>query len=157
MPLIKKENPILSKKCQTVDNFDEKFRNDLDKVIAEHISLHGVGLAAPQIGIDKSFAVIGFEPTEEDLKKKPDTIQIDQFVIVNPVITWHSDDADVEKEGCLSIPESMPVVPRYKKIHLDYQDEFGNKKKLKARGYLARIIQHEVDHLNGKTIARFEK
>jgi len=157
MPLIKKDNSLLKNRCQEVKKFDESFKKELDAVIKEHIALHGVGLAAPQIGINKSFAVIGFEPTKQELEKNPDIIQIDQFVIVNPQIIWHSSDLDVEKEGCLSIPETTPTVPRYKKIHLEYQDEFGNKKKLKARGYLARIIQHEVDHLEGKTIERFEK
>lgn len=157
MLLVETNNPVLSQKCQKVTDFGDEFQKNLTTLISEHIRLHGVGLAAPQIGIPQRFSVIGFQPTPEELKKNPDIIQIDQFVIVNPEITWHSNDTAIEKEGCLSIPEKVASASRYKKIHLEYQDEKGNKKKLKARGYLARIIQHEVDHLEGLTIGRFIK
>jgi len=155
--LVDQKNPTLNSPCIEVEDFGNEFKSDLKKIITAHLRQGGVGLAAPQIGINKQIAVIGFTPSEEKLKKNPKLITINQFVLVNPKITWRSQEIVVEKEGCLSIEGKLFDVPRYQKIHLEYQDENGNKKKMKARGYLARIIQHETDHLNGLTIGRFKK
>jgi len=155
--LIDKKDRILNSPAKQVESFDDDFRSDLKKIITAHQKQGGVGLAGPQIGIDQQIAVIGFTPSEEQLKKNPKLITIDQFVVVNPKITWRSKEMIVEKEGCLSIEGEQFDVPRYQKIHLEYQDEDGKKRKIKARGYLSRIIQHETDHLNGLTIGRFKK
>lgn len=155
--LIDQKDRILNSPAKQVDNFDNDLRSDLQKIITAHQKQGGVGLAGPQIGIDKQIAVIGFTPSEEQLKKNPKLITIDQFVIINPKITWRSKEMIVEKEGCLSIKDEQFDVPRFSKIHLEYQDENGKKKKMKARGYLARILQHETDHLGGLTIGRFKK
>jgi len=155
--LVSSKDSTLNSQCKEVQGFDSEFKSDLEKIISAHLKQGGVGLAAPQIGINKQIAVIGFTPSEEQLKKNPKLISIDQFVIVNPKITWRSKEIIVEKEGCLSIKDEQFDVPRFSKIHLEYQDENGKKHKMKARGYLARIIQHETDHLNGLTIGRFRK
>lgn len=157
MPLIDQEDKVLNSPCKDVVKFDNAFQETLKKITKEHSNQRGVGLAAPQLGIDQRIVVIGFHPTEEELKKNPDLITIDDFVLVNPKIVWHSSDQKVEKEGCLSIAGQAFDVVRYQKIHLEYQNEKGERKKMKARGYLARVIQHEIDHLNGLTIKRFKK
>lgn len=154
--LIKSDNKVLNNECQNVTDFGAEFQKTVAKLVALNKEFHGVGLAAPQVGIPLKVAVIGFEPTEEQIKKNPDIIRIEQLVIVNPKITWHSSDLSTEKEACLSIPGEDFDVPRYQKVHLEYQDETGKKRKLRARGYLARIIQHETDHLYGLTIGRYK-
>lgn len=157
MTFVDQESEILNTPSQLVTTFDQALRENIRKIREEHRIGSGVGLAAPQVGINQRIAVIGFEPTEAQLKKNPDIIRIEEVVLINPKIVWHSGDQKVEKEGCLSIKDSSFDVPRYQKIHVEFQDENGAKKKLKARGYFARVLQHEIDHLNGLTIKRFEK
>ena len=109
----------------------------------------GIGLAANQIGKDLSIFVI--EPKLAEDFGVPD-------VYLNPEITEYSKDQDEMEEGCLSIPEYFIQVKRSKKIKIKFINEKGEKKKIKARGFLARVLQHETDHLNGLTIKnRFKK
>ena len=104
---------------------------------------NGVGLAANQIGIDLSLFVIDSKLANEH--NVPDAY-------FNSEITEYSTERDELEEGCLSIPDYYIPVLRAKKIKLKAIDENGNKIKFKARGFLARVLQHETDHLNGLTI-----
>ncbi len=103
----------------------------------------GVGLAANQVGKDISIFVI--DPVLAEEAGVPD-------VYLNPEITEYSKDSDELEEGCLSIPEFFTGIKRSKKIKIKYVDENGVKRKMKAKGFLARVLQHETDHLNGLTI-----
>lgn len=103
----------------------------------------GIGLAANQIGKGLSLFVIESMLATEF--KVPD-------VYFNPEITEYSKDQDEMEEGCLSIPEYFIHIKRAKKIKIKFINENGEKKKIKARGFLARVLQHETDHLNGLTI-----
>lgn len=103
----------------------------------------GVGLAANQIGKDLALFVIDGKLAQES--KAPD-------VYINPEITEYSKDQDEMEEGCLSIPGYYVQVKRAKKIKIKFIDENGGKIKLKTRGFLARVLQHETDHLSGLTI-----
>ncbi len=107
------------------------------------IDNQGVGLAANQIGKDLSIFVIDEKLAAEN--NVPD-------ILFNPEITEYSREKDELEEGCLSIPGYGANLKRSKKIKIKAIDEDGNKIKLKARGFLARVLQHETDHLNGKTI-----
>src|SRR3989344_9218997 len=102
----------------------------------------GIGLAANQIGKDLSIFVI--EPMLAIEFGVPD-------VYLNPEITEYSKDQDEMEEGCLSIPQYFIQIKRAKKIKIKFINENGEKKKIKARGFLARVLQHETDHLNGLT------
>ncbi len=113
---------------------------DMKKAMKEN---EGVGLAANQINKDLSIFVIEEKLAAEN--KVPE-------VFFNPEITEYSRDIDEMEEGCLSIPEYAAQIKRSKKIKIKAVDENGNKIKLKARGFLARVLQHETDHLNGTTI-----
>lgn len=103
----------------------------------------GIGLAANQVGKDLSIFVIDPKIAEES--GVPDAY-------LNPEITEYSKDEDDMEEGCLSIPEYFVQIKRSKKIKLKFIDENGERRKIKARGFLARVLQHETDHLNGLTI-----
>ncbi len=146
MKITKFPNKILSNKVKQVPL--ENIKNgqlsllilNMRNTMKEH---RGVGLAANQVGEDLSIFVI--EPTLAEENKVPD-------VYINPEITEYSKDSDEMEEGCLSIPEYYKPIKRAKKIKIKFIDENGKKVKLKARGFLARVLQHETDHLSGLTI-----
>lgn len=139
-------NKILAKKMEKVAVADIKnglykeLISDIRKAMVEN---SGVGLAANQVGKDLSIFVIDQKLAEEN--NVPD-------VFINPEITEYSKETDEIEEGCLSIPDYWVPIKRAKKIKIKAVDENGNKMKFKARGFLARVLQHETDHLNGLTI-----
>jgi len=95
----------------------------------------GLGVAAPQIGINERICVV--------------SVDEDTHILCNPEITWHGPDMTDGLEGCLSIPKTYCRVYRYDSIVVKYQDVDGVNCQMSASGLLARVIQHEVDHLNG--------
>ena len=100
----------------------------------------GIGLAAIQIGVPKRLVVV-------DLGKNPD--ERSPLVLVDPEITWSSDETRVHEEGCLSIPEYYEEVERPDRVRVRYRNLDGEAVETEADGILATCIQHEVDHLNG--------
>ncbi|MDP3697087.1 MAG: peptide deformylase [Candidatus Taylorbacteria bacterium] len=146
MDITKLPNKILAKKVEKV-SIDDIKNGSLKELILDMKNTmkekQGVGLAANQIGKDLAIFVIDEKLAQEN--KAPD-------VYINPEITEYSKDQDEMEEGCLSIPEYYVQIKRAKKIKIKFIDESGEKKKLKARGFLARVLQHETDHLNGLTI-----
>lgn len=146
MEITKIPNKILSKKTELVDLKEIKngtFKElilDMKKAMKEN---EGIGLAANQINKDLSIFVIDDKLAAENGVPE---------VFFNPEITEYSREKDEMEEGCLSIPEYGANIIRSKKIKIKATDENGKKIKLKARGFLARVLQHETDHLNGTTI-----
>src|SRR6202161_1724012 len=114
----------------------------------------GVGLAAPQIGLPLQLAVI---EDREDLLKSFSAEDLSErerrpvpfHVIINPVIAYESDEKRNFYEGCLSLPGFSAVVPRARTIRVEYLDERAPSQLVQASGWYARILQHEIDHLNG--------
>ncbi len=144
--ITKLPNKILAKKLGQI-NIDEIKKGSYKELVLDMkksmIENKGIGLAANQVGQDLSIFVI-----DENLAKEsgvPD-------VFFNPEITEYSKDNDEMEEGCLSIPEFYVPIKRAKKIKIKFIDENSRKQKIKARGFLARVLQHETDHLNGLTI-----
>lgn len=156
LTILKYPDPILNKKTKAVTDF-EKVKEISNQMWPLLKAADGVGLSANQIGISQDFFVIGFEPTEKMLENDPELKPIPKHIIINAKLTWHSKETSLDKEGCLSVPNIEVFVPRYQKIHIDYHDENGNRKKMKAKGFLARAIQHEMDHLSGKLILDYQK
>lgn len=146
MEITKVPAKVLGKKVAQIPLEDiEKGRykglfDDMRKAMKEH---NGVGLAANQIGHDLSIFIIDPQLAKENNLGD---------VFINPEITEYSNDQDEMEEGCLSIPQYYVPIRRAKKIKLKALDEDGNKIKIKARGFLARVLQHETDHLNGTVI-----
>jgi len=106
----------------------------------------GVGLAAPQIGIDLQLVIFGFERSE----RYPDAEAVPQTILLNPVITPLSTEVEDGWEGCLSVPGLRGVVPRFANIRYTGFDLYGDPIDRVATGFHARVVQHEVDHLFGK-------
>lgn len=146
MNIITIPNKILTKKADTVKLEKIKDGSLKDLVVEMKIAMKnnkGIGLAANQIGQNLSIFVI--EPELAAEHKVPD-------VYINPEITEYSRETGDMEEGCLSIPEYFISIRRSKKIKIKALDENGKKIKIKAKGLLARVFQHETDHLNGITI-----
>jgi len=115
------------------------------KKIIDRIN-NALALAAPQIGINKQIVIINKFCSEDN------KIKIPSMTLINPKITNKSRDKSIAEEGCLSVaePELRGQVSRHNSIKVKYQDQKGSWQELQAEGLLARIIQHEVDHLKGK-------
>lgn len=106
---------------------------------------HGVGIAAPQIGVNKRVIIVGFE-ADEDF---PEQEAIPLLILVNPSIEVLDEEMIEEWEGCLSLPGLRGIVPRYKKVRYKGLDLEGNEVSGVAEGFHARIFQHECDHVDG--------
>jgi peptide deformylase len=114
----------------------------------------GVGLAAPQVGLPLQLAVIeDREETMQELGKEVlaerERKAVEFHVVINPVMTLESEPEVEFFEGCLSLPGLVAMVPRARKVKVECLDEHGHKKVIRASGWYARILQHEIDHLNG--------
>jgi peptide deformylase len=133
-------DPVLRAPALTVTAFDDALRDDVARMVAIMHDARGVGLAAPQVGSLRRLAVV---MTGED--EPP-------IALVNPEITWRSDEEEADFEGCLSIGEVSVEVSRAVAIRLRAQDVDGNTIELAPEGFLARVIQHELDHLDGVLI-----
>lgn len=120
--------------------------------------LDGVGLAAPQIGVDLRLVIFGFEHSE----RYPDAPEVPQTILINPVLEYFGEPTEAGWEGCLSVPGLRGIVPRYSRLRYHGFDPQGRLIEREAEGFHARVVQHECDHLDGvlypmrvKDFARF--
>ena len=133
-------NEILRQKAHKVKTFDKNLNELIDDMIETMRDAPGVGLAAPQIGILQNIIIV--EYSEEEEKKK-------LYAVVNPEIIYASEESDFGAEGCLSVPGIMGDVERSYALAVRGQNRHGKKVKYKLEGWVARIFQHEIDHLHG--------
>jgi len=149
VPIVKIPDEILNKKCGKVDKLDEDakklVKNLLDTLRAAK-NPEGAGLAAPQIGVSKRVCIARRFLPNPNNESKP---LIQDYVLINPKIISSSNETDLGWEGCLSIPDSYGKVLRAKKVKVKALNEEGEEVKINASGFFARIIQHEIDHLDG--------
>lgn len=131
-------HPVLKKRAVPVARVDEEVRRLVRDMFETMYEAPGIGLAAPQVGVGRRLCVVD---VSED-KNAP-------LCLINPEITWRSENLVTAEEGCLSLPDQYAEVTRPDAVELVYQDETGAERKLRAEGLLARCIQHEVDHLDG--------
>jgi peptide deformylase len=131
---------VLRQPAKRIAKVDDAVRQLAKEMLQTMYSANGIGLAAPQVGIHKQLIVVDCEPD------KPEN---QPLILINPQITRTSQDLCVVEEGCLSIPNVYFEVTRPKAIEVSYKDEFGRPQKRQVAGLLARVIQHEIDHLNG--------
>ncbi|MEZ5333185.1 MAG: peptide deformylase [Thermoanaerobaculia bacterium] len=132
-------DPVLRVDCPPVETFDDELRRLVDDMIETMHQAPGVGLAAPQIGVEKSLCVVDLS-----VGKDPEAL----YVLVNPEIVAE-EGGWAEIEGCLSIPDLTEKVDRPYTIRVRAQDTSGRAFELEAEEWLARAICHEVDHLRG--------
>lgn len=130
-------DPILLQKAVKIKN---PLNKDIQKLVLDMIETlnsnkNGVGLAAPQVGSSLRLCIIELEST--------------RYVLINPKITAKSKEKELCDEGCLSFPGQFLPVPRSCEVQVRYTNENGKPAKVKAKGLLARALQHEIDHLDG--------
>ncbi len=146
-PLTESGDPVLRQKAKKVRDFGPSLQALIDDLVDTMREAPGLGLAGPQIGVSLRVAVIELPEAEEE-EDNQDPYRGKLIVICNPemVKTWGEEEA---QEGCLSLPEYVGDVPRATRVVVKAQDRRGKPIRLRAEGLMARVLQHEVDHLNG--------
>jgi peptide deformylase len=140
-------DPVLKRKAHTVNKFDKDLYALLDDMVETMRDAPGVGLAAPQIGLAERIIVIEYyeRPEDEEVEEAPKKV----WAVINPEIVKASEEMLMGVEGCLSIPGLVGEVERHAEVQVKGLNRHGKPMKVKAKGWLARIFQHEIDHLNG--------
>ncbi len=134
--------PVLRQVAKPATRFDDGLQELIDDMFETMRAAPGVGLAAPQVGESIRLFVVEWPEDEED----PESLR--SYVIVNPVIAKAKGEEEAQ-EGCLSVPGYVGDVRRATEITIKGKDRHGKKIRMRANGWLARIFQHETDHLNG--------
>jgi peptide deformylase len=133
-------DPVLKSRATEVDRFDDTLRGQVARMTRLMQDALGLGLAAPQLGVSQRLLVYRVGPTAPFI------------ALVNPSVEWSSDDEETFEEGCLSIPGVVVDVDRPVHVRVRAQDEEGDERLVEASGLEARVIQHEIDHLDGVLI-----
>ena len=134
-------DPVLRTPAEGVDVFDDALRELVTDMFETMYHAEGVGLAAPQIGISKRVLVVDVREDGEKTGRR--------LVLVNPSVAGESKKRDRSAEGCLSIPGLEEVVERASKVEIHGFDEHGTEVRLEAEELFGRVLQHEIDHLDG--------
>ena len=148
-PILAYGNPLLKQTSFKVDVSNEDVSNLILDMWETMYNANGVGLAAPQIGVLKQIFIADFEHFKEEDSFNMSEIQKLQQVFINPIILDDFGEDFKFSEGCLSLPEISEEVIRKKNLTIEFVDEKFNLKKITCSGIIARVIQHEYDHLNG--------
>lgn len=148
-PIIQPDNPILRKKAVRVTSFDKKFQTLVDDMIETMTEAPGVGLAAPQVAVSQAVIVVRLLDDEETREAYGEDAG-KLYVVANPKIIKTSKEMVEGVEGCLSIPGYYGLVDRHEMVVITGQDRHGKDMRIKAKDWLARVFQHEIDHLNGR-------
>ncbi|RCL00625.1 MAG: peptide deformylase [Candidatus Tokpelaia sp. JSC188] len=139
-PLVILPNPLLREVSRPVATVDDRIIELSNDMLKSMYHASGIGLAAIQIGVLLRLLVIDI--TGNDKPKNP-------RIFINPEVIWRSDEQNIYKEGCLSIPDYYAEIKRSRKVCVTYIERDGRKKEIEADGLLATCLQHEIDHLNG--------
>jgi peptide deformylase len=147
LEIIAPTNPTLRQRAKKVKTITSTEQELIDDMIETMRASAGVGLAAPQVGVSKQIIVIEYAEGIEDPEtpSKPPKL----YVVVNPEIVRRSSTTVVSNEACLSVPGFFGEVERYQALTVKGLDRNGRPIRIKARDWLARIFQHEIDHLDG--------
>lgn len=146
LQIVQLGDPILRSPAQLVDDIrDERIQKLVDDLIATVGQANGVGIAAPQVTESYRLFIVASRPNP----RYPNAPEMEPTAIINPKILAHSTEVVKGWEGCLSIPGIRGWVPRYQAIEVEYIDRDGNLQKQEFTDFVARIFQHEYDHLDG--------
>jgi peptide deformylase len=140
MDIVKYPDPVLRRGGQTVEIFDQRLADIAAEMLEAMYQYRGVGLAAPQVGLEISLLVLN--PSGEDGERAQEMALVNPRVTARKTLEWG-------EEGCLSFPGIYAEVERHQQITITYQDLEGGEQTLAATDFLARVILHEMDHLEG--------
>jgi peptide deformylase len=143
LPIITLPNPLLRKRSAPVERIDAELGKLADDMLETMYAAPGVGLAAVQVGVPRRLIVL--DTVKEEEPPAP-------LVLINPEIVSLGSDLRLHEEGCLSIPDERIEIERPANLTVRFLDRTGKPQELAAEGLLATVIQHEIDHLNGKLI-----
>lgn len=146
LPIVTYNDPILKKETKSISENSGELQELIDDMFETMYHASGVGLAAPQIGKSIQLFVMDADAITEEVEDEED---VGPMVFINPKIIEEDDETVKMEEGCLSIPEVRDDISRPKSITISYKDRDFNDQTLEATGWLARVIQHEYDHLQG--------
>ncbi|WP_394130576.1 peptide deformylase [Shewanella maritima] len=148
LPIATTGEPVLTQKAVAVTQFDDHLKQLSIRMLKTMQAANGIGIAAPQVFSPLAVFIIASAPNE----RYPDAPLMNPTLMVNPRIIYHSIDIDDGLEGCLSIPNKRFSISRYKTVMVEYQNIHGQKIQQHLEGFVARIFQHELDHLLGITL-----
>ncbi len=131
---------VLRQPAKRITKVDDELRQLARQMLQTMYTADGIGLAAPQVGINKQLIVVDIAL---------DDPAVPPLILINPTITKRGTNSCIIQEGCLSVPGVFMDVTRPDAIELSFKDEYGRPHKIQADGLLSRVIQHEIDHLNG--------
>ncbi len=144
LPILQFPDPRLHTVAKPVQEVDERVRTLVKDMAQTMYDAPGVGLAATQVDVHERIVVIDVSEEGNEL-----------LVLINPVITWKSDELQVYEEGCLSVPGIYDKVERSARIRFKALNEKGEEYEKEADGLLAVCVQHELDHLDGKVFVEY--
>lgn len=134
-------DPVLRRPGEEVTVFDEELQELVQDMFETMYHADGIGLAAPQIGLSRRIIVVDLRAQEDEEPRR--------VAVVNPVVSWQSEEVEKQTEGCLSIPGLEEVVKRPASVRVEGRDPEGKELVVEADGLFARALQHEIDHVNG--------
>jgi peptide deformylase len=144
LPILTSEDSVLRQRARKVRSVSAAVRRLIDDMIETMRAAPGVGLAAPQVGVSQRVIVVEYAENQDENGASPKL-----YAVVNPEIIRHSAETLPGTEGCLSIPGFLGDVERFQSVTIRGLDRNGKPVRLKARDWLARVFQHEIDHLDG--------
>lgn len=146
LPISQLGDPVLRQTAQPIEQIQADWVQRLvDNMMTTLVQSNGVGLAAPQVGQSFCLLIVASRPN----LRYPNAPIMEPTAILNPVLVAHSDETVKDWEGCLSIPGIRGLVPRYQAIEIEYTTLSGQRTRQQFTDFVARIFQHEFDHLNG--------
>ncbi len=144
LPVYTYNHPVLKQRTSEITDVNAEIQSLIDDMLETMYNANGIGLAANQIGKGLSLTVIDLSDAEEE-----DDASDGPLVLINPIIEAFSDNEEEFEEGCLSLPDFRDVVIRPSEIQVRYLDRQMKERRSEVGGLLARVMQHEIDHLNG--------
>lgn len=147
--IIQPDNPILRKKAHRVQSFDGKFQTLVEDMIETLDDAPGVGLAAPQVAVSQRLIIVRL-PDDDESREEYGREAGKLYVVANPEIARASKEMVEGTEACLSIPGLFGTVDRHQSVTVKGLDRHGKPVRIKAKDWLARVFQHEIDHLDGR-------
>lgn len=143
LDIVRIPEPVLRRKARKVSDFGPELQTLVDDMITTMREAPGVGLAAPQVNVPLRVVVVEYKEDEDE--EAPAKL----YSVINPEITRMSTETEMGVEGCLSVPDFIGEVVRPLQVTIKGQSRRGQPLRIKAEGWLARIFQHEIDHLDG--------
>jgi len=146
LKVIELGNPVLRQRSQPIlDVRSDRIQTLIDHLIVTVQKANGVGIAAPQVAESDRLFIVASRPNP----RYPNAPEMEPTAMLNPRLLFHSDEIEKGWEGCLSIPGIRGLVPRYQAIKVEYTGRNGKQYRQELMGFVARIFQHELDHLDG--------